>query len=363
MARRLDELPKVHRAFADGELSYSKVRAITRIADADSEDDLLELARHATASQLERMIRIARRVTAEETLESHERSYCLWGWEDDGSLTVRAQLPAEEGAALVEALQSARDALRERRRTQEEVPETALRGSAEPPPLEPSRVRPWPTNAECLAYVAETALSHAESGPKSRRAEVRVHVDAQMTDGECHIEDATSISGATARRVACDAAVVQVTERDGQPISIGRRSRAAPAPIRRALEVRDGGCRYPGCEQRRFTDTHHIKHWAAGGETSVKNMVLLCRRHHTLVHEGGHSVQLTEAGNIGFRDTFGYTIEAAPPLPRPRATPSAPAKPILTGTGEKMDLALCVDAVLAAGSRKARDDLPGDVAV
>jgi hypothetical protein len=70
--------------------------------------------------------------------------------------------------------------------------------------------------------------------------------------------------------------------------------------IRRALKRRDGGCRFPGCSCSRFVDAHHIQHWADGGETSMDNLVLLCRRHHRLVHEGGFGVHSESAGDIRF---------------------------------------------------------------
>lgn len=76
----------------------------------------------------------------------------------------------------------------------------------------------------------------------------------------------------------------------GQPLTIGRKSRSIPSAIRRALRVRDKGCRFPGCSHTRFTHAHHIKHWADGGETTLENLVTLCSRHHRLVHEEGFSV-------------------------------------------------------------------------
>lgn len=131
-----------------------------------------------------------------------------------------------------------------------------------------------------------------------------------------------------------------------------------PPALRRALEARDRGCRFPGCEQRRFTDAHHIRHWADGGETGLSNLVLLCRRHHRLCHEHGHAIERDDHGRLVFRSPFGSPVPAAPPLGpcsadglangnRARGVSPGPDA-ILTGTGERMDLRLCVDAVLAA---------------
>src|SRR5205809_163515 len=75
-------------------------------------------------------------------------------------------------------------------------------------------------------------------------------------------------------------------------------------------------CRFPGCERRRFTDAHHVKHWAHGGETSLENLVLLCRHHHRLLHEGGYSIERTSSGEIAFRHARGWSIPNAPCPPR-----------------------------------------------
>jgi hypothetical protein len=364
VARALGGLPGIHAAFSTGALSFSKVRALTRIATPESEDDLLHLARHATAAQLERMIRAARRVSDAEALAAQETAYGLWFWDDDGSLIVRAKLPPEEGAALLKAIELARDDLRESR-----APKTAFRGSAEPQSGEESPdiasdlapdgapdIPCWPTNAECLAYVADRALRPASGdSPDPNRYEVVVHVDADRlsgaadAEGRAHLEDGPAIAPGTAKRVACDAAVVALFEAsDGSVLSVGRRTRAIPPAMRRALRVRDGGCRFPGCEQLRFTDGHHIRHWADGGETELDNLVLLCRRHHTLLHEGDYTLE-GSASALTFRDKFGRGMPAAPPLPRAASPPSSGGSTILAGTGERIDLGLCVDAVLAAG--------------
>jgi Domain of unknown function (DUF222)/HNH endonuclease len=221
---------------------------------------------------------------------------------------------------------------------------------------------PSPTNTESLAALCEAALARPPTGlPGGERYQVLVHVDVQTlaTDkpgasmtgtGDCALADGPGIAPETARRLACDASVVGLVERDGKPLSVGRRTRTVPPSIRRALVARDGRCQFPGCE-RRFVDAHHIRHWAHGGETSLDNLVLLCRYHHRLVHEGGFSVSLGADGRPLFSDPAGQRISHSPST---RAgTPDLPSKsgPLLTGTGEKMDLASCVDAVLVATGR------------
>ena len=114
VARRLEELPLIRAAFAEGRLSYSKVRALTRVESLESEDGLLSLARHSTAAQLERMVRAYRGVVgAERAAAGRPQRYVNWDHADDGSLVLRARLPAEEGAVVLAALEAAMDRLRE----------------------------------------------------------------------------------------------------------------------------------------------------------------------------------------------------------------------------------------------------------
>ena len=122
VARALPELPRIREAFESGQLSYSKVRVLTRVAEPGSEADLLELARYATAAQLERMLRAFRRVSRAEAQAAYENRYLTYYWDEDGSLCLRARLPAEEGALVLEALHESRDALFREREDSERGP-------------------------------------------------------------------------------------------------------------------------------------------------------------------------------------------------------------------------------------------------
>ena len=113
VAHALKPLPCISAAFASGELSFSKVRAVTRIADPENEKELLDLARYATAAQVEKLVRAYRRVGRLEEREcataqhaSRELTYCH---DDDGCLVIRARLPADEGAVVLQALNAAMD--------------------------------------------------------------------------------------------------------------------------------------------------------------------------------------------------------------------------------------------------------------
>ena len=119
------------------------------------------------------------------------------------------------------------------------------------------------------------------------------------THGKAHFEDKPWLSPQTARRLSCDASLVTVLEDDaGNVLNVGRRSRIVPAAMRRALMERDGVCRFPGCHESRYVDAHHIKHWAEGGETSLGNLVTLCRFHHRQLHRGCFDIENSEAGPV-----------------------------------------------------------------
>jgi hypothetical protein len=98
-------------------------------------------------------------------------------------------------------------------------------------------------------------------------------------------------------------------DEQGKTIDVGRKTRTIPAALRRALDARDGGCRFPGCGNRIFTDAHHIEHWLDGGETNLDNTVLLCRRHHRALHEHGFSLERV-GGDMVFRDPRRVVVPA-----------------------------------------------------
>ncbi|HEY2996881.1 MAG TPA: DUF222 domain-containing protein [Methylomirabilota bacterium] len=147
--------------------------------------------------------------------------------------------------------------------------------------------------ADALGMLAEAALHHnLDPGAPGERYQVVIHVDAPVLadpdqPGQSVLAEGDHFSAENSRRVACDASrVVMRHDPDGRVVEIGARTRTIPASLRRALQDRDRGCRFPGCGLR-FTQGHHIRHWAAGGPTTLSNLVLLCRRHHRSVHEDG----------------------------------------------------------------------------
>ena len=314
VARALAGLPRLSASMRKGEISYSKVRALTRVATAATEPKLLDFAQAGTATHVERLVRAWRRVDRIEEMEHEERrqaSRSLTAYTDeDGMVVVRGRLTPEAGAALLRALDAAGEKL------------YAIRKGTRDAAREDSTAEQ--RRADALGLVAESALAGGlDPGTRGDRYQVVVHVDAEALPsgserGGSALEDGHHVSAATSRRLACDAAKVRMRHgTDGSLLDVGRRTRTVPPALRRALAHRDGGCRFPGCGLK-LCDAHHVEHWADGGATKLDNLVQLCRRHHRAVHEEGFTVELLEGGVARFRRPDGRLIEEAPAAPRVR---------------------------------------------
>ena len=342
-ARALETLPETSAAMARGALSFAKVRALTRVARADNEGELLELAQGSTAVELERMVRgwrlLGRKDERDlERIRHATRTLSVFPG-DDGMYVVRGRLDPEVGALLMRAVEAASDVLYRRDLPSGLSAEGASQGGEPEPATTPEQRR-----ADALGLLAERALavgfgggSHGRadasagggagvgstplSGARAERYQVVLHVEAATLratgePGRSELEDGTRVAAETSRRVACDASVVEVRHApDGSVLDVGRRTRTIPPAIRRALEARDRGCRFPGCGSR-FTDAHHVAHWADGGETKLDNLILTCRVHHRLLHEGGWRVELNPwpGGRPVFYDPRGIPAPGCPPM-------------------------------------------------
>jgi uncharacterized protein DUF222 len=201
VARCLKELPLARAAFSAGELSYCKIRALTRIATPEIEEQLVELARHATGAQIEKLVRGysgALAATVDQAQRAHEVRYLRWSWDEDGSLLLQGRIPAEEGALLIAALGEAEDS-----------------AVADEPAAAP--------RADALMSVVRSAHAAPDAARRGGdRCELIVHVDAATLASDevserSEVENGPAISPETARRLGCDAAVVRILERDGKP--------------------------------------------------------------------------------------------------------------------------------------------------
>ncbi len=325
VARALETLPLVAQALAGGEVSYAKVRAITRVATPETEARLLAVARAGTAAHVERIVRgwrwVDRRAEARETAQRHASRSLHVHQDEDGMVVLRGRLEPEVGALLLQALAAARETLYQRTR----VPD----GDAGPGGVSAETPSMAQRQADALALLAEATLHHGlDPGAPGERYQVVVHVDAQALaepdqPGQSVLEDGARVSAETSRRLACDASRVVMRHDDaGRLLEVGARTRTIPPALRRALHHRDRGCRFPGCSAR-LGQGHHLRHWAHGGPTTLSNLALLCRRHHRAVHEEGYQVARGPDGTLRFRRPDGRPLPEVPP---PAAVPGDPVE-------------------------------------
>jgi len=302
-ALALEQLPEISQAMENGELSFSKVRALTRVASPENETTLLDFARAGSAANLERLVRGWKTMDRKTEVAAEQiryRSRRLSAFVDeDGMVVVRGRLDPEAGALFMRAVEAASDALFREGSADDGAKATTGDAATDKPSPEQRR-------ADAVGLMAERALAAGFgngngngnqegpgsgdrgegqvpiSGSRAERFQVMLHVERGTLEedgepGQSELEDGTRVSAVTSRRISCDAGLVTITHGpDGSVLGGGRRKRTIPPSLRRALEARDRGCRFPGCGLR-FTDAHHVKHWADGGETSLRNLSLLCR--------------------------------------------------------------------------------------
>ncbi len=298
VAHALPKLPLVSAAFQDGRLSYSKVRAITRIATQENEPELLQVALSNTAAHVEKIVKRYRQVErlqdARAAFNAYQRREFSSHFADDGSLVFEGRLPPEAGAMLLQALDRGVEWLFHGQPQRQRSSRDEAR--IQDVPLGERR-------ADALAILAERFLAQPpgadEALQTADRFQLVVHASAESLpeygaidpNDPPQVQDGPVLAAETARRIGCDCSMVRIRETEhGEPLDIGRKTRTIPPAINRALKRRDRGCRFPGCTNMRFVDGHHIRHWADGGETKLGNLVLLCRHHHRLVHEGGYYI-------------------------------------------------------------------------
>ncbi len=357
VAHALENLPKISAAMASGKLSYSKVREITRVASAETEDYLLMIAEHGTAQHVEKLVRAYRRCQEAEELSREARQQqnrrVSYRYDDDGSLVLNCRLPAEAGARIMKALDIA----------VQELPEQDVPAGTSEHRFRSVRAARMPSPSSPRASWRRARIEAAGA----ERYQIVVHVAEETlrdrTAGCCEFEHGPSMAAETARRLACDASVVELTENDdGEPLNVGRKTRTISAPLRRALNARDKGCRFPGCANTRYIDAHHVEHWANGGETKPSNLVSLCRFHHHAVHEGGIRIEMLDDGALRFIKPNGVAVDSvAPGYTQPLGDwKQLPAgKLVNRWQGEKMDLDLGIEVLLESGEERSSWNVSG----
>jgi hypothetical protein len=297
VAQALKQLPLISESFSSGELSYSKVRSLTRVADTGNEEELVAFALRNTANHVAEYCRELRMgtpasISVAERAFAH-RSLRLRRNADRGMMSITVELPLDAGELIEKALDKARDdeCL--------EVPDLVDTSW--------SRRQADAFVTMLKEYLQGSAGTGGEIKKSSDNYLVNIHVDQSALAGEV---GRSSVPIETVKRLCCDGKAVVMTEtKEGEPLSIGRKSRVVPKGIERAVRARDNNtCRFPGCRNKRVVDIHHIEHWANGGETAVNQLMLLCSKHHTMVHEGGFRIDRDFKGHWRFFRPDGIAV-------------------------------------------------------
>jgi len=238
-------LPNIDEAFRRGDLSYSKVRALTRVASDVTEDDLVAFALKTSASQCEAYCRRLRNgdpmVSAADAQRLHEGRSLIRHFREDGSGSITVELPRESLELVLAALE----------RVGARLPEDRSRSL-------------FARAADALVQMARESLA-GDTGTSSSAEghQVAVHVDAAALSGQGGESD---LPVPTVQRLCCDGSVVSVVEQNGKALNVGRKQRTVPTAMKRALLARDRTCTFPGCHHERFLEAHHMHHWAEAGK-------------------------------------------------------------------------------------------------
>ncbi len=313
VARCLNKLPMINQQFEAGELSYSKVRALTRIATDENESALLEVAQNHSANYIEKYVKRFRRIDENQrpivTVDELEQRRMDYYQDEDGMWVIKAKLPQVEGGLFVKAIE---EVIRQTKSAAETKSVQLTNVSAESPLAQKSSISQ--KRADALTGIAEhfiaTATVDENNGVKAlaghERCQVVLHVDENTLkhahehgdDCDCGHEhqaanlDLNWLSMKTAKRIGSDASILTVLENKyGEVLNHGRNTRTITGPLKRAIDIRDETCRFPGCCNNLYVDIHHIMFWSNGGETEADNLIKLCRFHHHLLHRGHYSIE------------------------------------------------------------------------
>ncbi len=312
-ARALEEMPEARRALAEGDLSMSAVRVLVHAREADpeafgrSESALVDAARVHSVNDLQRVTAYWRQAVereaaldGEEMLRERRKLHASVTFM--GMVRVDGDLDPETGETLLTALRAVLDA--------------ESRSSSEGDQRTPAQRR-----ADALGEVCRQWLDLAD---RPRLAGEKPHITVTVAADALHdqkgepseMDHAGPIDPALAKRMACDASIRRIVMAGrSEPLDVGRQSQVISPAMRRAVIAQDRHCRFPGCDRpHTWCDAHHVVHWAEGGHTSLPNLILLCRRHHRMVHERrGFRLELVDGRPVFSRPDRSVLDERAPP--------------------------------------------------
>jgi hypothetical protein len=417
----LREMPKVNKSLAAGEVSFSKVREVTRIGERIGDEEALRLATLATGSQISRICRDYQQLSAEiesGPLPVRLPQDCVTMRQvAPGRTRITIDLEEDEAAELFTMLDSARHVLEQREAAGQRA--AADGAGAEDRSEDEDEVSHEPiSQVMCLMEIVHAFPRAEQAGAvDADRARMLIHASAEVVtragavlsaggtgadvpagtlpdagacaetteagageagaDTTCRIEGFGGITAATAERLSCEALISGVIKgADGDVLMLGRSKRLVSRRQRLALSVRDACCQFPGCRSRRRCDAHHIRPWSQGGATDLDNLILLCRRHHTVVHKHQLRIERTGAAFAGAMQgpaAFAFSLpDGSQLLPlesraRGRAmfdtavqvarieAATADADPGTVGGGYGFDRDFCIAWMFEAESRHARE--------
>lgn len=313
VARALDQMPVTRRALGSGDVSMSAARMLVDAREPDpsafarSEEQLVEAARIHSIGGLRQVASVWRQNVERDRLESgvdvlHARRRLHASLTFQGMVRVDGDLDPESGEALLTALRAVMDA------DARVGKDRSARSHAQ-------------RRVDALHQICRHWLDEADRPTVAgERPHVTVTVPAQVvadpTAGSAELDHVGPVPAEIARRLSCDASVMRVVmAAPSQPLDVGRRTPVVPPAIRRAVIARDGRCRFPGCDRpHTWCDAHHVTHWADGGDTALANLVLLCRRHHRLIHQpGGFRLTMQDGRPVFGRPDGSRLEDRAPP--------------------------------------------------
>jgi len=278
----LDQLPESHQAVVDGEIGFAHLAVMARTAEALGErfDErlLVEKAKENSPGKFFYICHHARHAAdpktyaAEQAEQVEQRKLKLSTWMD-GSLLISGVLDPVGGAAFRTALE----------------PLARKTGAHDDRDLERRQ-------ADALVELAIGGGSQAQIQVTSSLETLLGLAGAPAAE----MEFSLPVSSKTIERLACDSSIARVLlDSESVVIDVGRSKRVVSEPGRRALKARDGSCRWPGCDRpASWSAAHHVVHWIHGGTTDLDNLILLCHRHHWMVHEGNWQLVRGDDGRM-----------------------------------------------------------------
>jgi hypothetical protein len=367
VAHAIQRFPILKAEFAAGRLSYSRVRAVARCVTPETEKAMVSMARHATAPQLERFAagvdRVRKRAIPGDDESGRVNRELHLTLDDDGTWILRGRLPAEVGVALRRAL-DAEVQVQRLVLLADAAASGSTTGDAGLDPIDARRV-------DALDTLIKRGHQATATDNREPRPLVVVH---RYPDGN-ELEDGPAISDATASRLECEADIIEAVHAprtcrrhndsnidanscdECRPeIRLNRKARRTPkATTRRWLIERDQGCRFNGCGRKAHLHSHHVVEYGRGGQTTVKNLIMLCDVHHRVVHNHGWVITGDPGGQLTFTRPGLTPIQ--PPdgdIERLIANITGPINPIRYA-GDRFDLQYIVSVFLDAQDYEARN--------